>query len=153
VAFAAANGVMPLDMPESVLVRFSGKMQPFVTLRDLVHAIPYYALKKGLSTMEKKGKKSVFNGRIMEIEGLPDLKCEQAFELTDASAKRSTAGCTIKLNPEPIKEYLKSNIVLLKWMIAEGYSDARTLSRRVAKMEAWLEHTECSPRVESSLEC
>jgi aconitate hydratase 2/2-methylisocitrate dehydratase len=120
---------------------------------DPVHAIPYYALKKGLSTMEKKGKKSVFNGRIMEIEGLPDLKCEQAFELTDASAKRSTAGCTIKLNPEPIKEYLKSNIVLLKWMIAEGYSDARTLSRRVAKMEAWLEHTECSPRVESSLEC
>ncbi len=103
--------------------------------------------------MEKKGKKSVFNGRIMEIEGLPDLKCEQAFELTDASAKRSTAGCTIKLNPEPIKEYLKSNIVLLKWMIAGGYSDARTLSRRVAKMEAWLEHTECSPRVESSLEC
>ncbi len=109
--FAAANGVMPLDMPESVLVRFSGKMQPFVTLRDLVHAIPYYALKKGLSTMEKKGKKNRLNGRIMEIKGLPDLKCEQAFELTDASAKRSTAGCTIKLNPEPIKEYLKSNIV------------------------------------------
>mmetsp|Transcript_3658 Transcript_3658/g.8510 ORF Transcript_3658/g.8510 Transcript_3658/m.8510 type:complete len:900 (+) Transcript_3658:79-2778(+) len=140
VAFAAATGVMPLDMPESVLVRFSGKMQPGVTLRDLVHAIPLYAIKQGLLTVEKKGKKNVFNGRVLEIEGLPDLKCEQAFELSDASAERSAAGCTIKLNKEPIIEYLKSNIVLLKWMIAEGYSDPRTLSRRVAKMEAWLEN-------------
>mmetsp|Transcript_1303 Transcript_1303/g.2527 ORF Transcript_1303/g.2527 Transcript_1303/m.2527 type:complete len:907 (+) Transcript_1303:62-2782(+) len=139
VAFAAATGTMPLDMPESVLVRFSGTMQPGVTLRDLVHAIPYYAIKQGLLTVEKKGKKNVFNGRILEIEGLPDLKCEQAFELSDASAERSAAGCTIKLNKEPVIEYLKSNIILLKWMIAEGYSDARTLSRRIAKMEAWLE--------------
>ena len=138
VAFAAATGVMPLDMPESVLVRFSGKMQPGVTLRDLVHAIPYYAIKKGLLTVEKKGKVNVFNGRVLEIEGLPDLKCEQAFELSDASAERSAAGCTIKLNKEPVIEYLKSNIVLLKWMIAKGYSDPRTLTRRVAKMEAWL---------------
>ena len=125
-------------MPESVLVRFSGKMQPGVTLRDLVHAIPYYAIKKGLLTVEKKGKVNVFNGRVLEIEGLPDLKCEQAFELSDASAERSAAGCTIKLNKEPVIEYLKSNIVLLKWMIAKGYSDPRTLTRRVAKMEAWL---------------
>jgi len=138
VAFGAATGVMPLDMPESVLVRFSGKMQPGITLRDLVHAIPYYAIKKGLLTVEKKGKKNIFNGRILEIEGLPDLKCEQAFELSDASAERSAAGCTIKLNKEPVIEYLKSNIVLLKWMIAEGYSDPRTLARRVAKMEEWL---------------
>jgi aconitate hydratase 2/2-methylisocitrate dehydratase len=129
---------MPLDMPESVLVRFSGKMQPGVTLRDLVHAIPYYAIKKGLLTVEKAGKKNIFNGRILEIEGLPDLKCEQAFELSDASAERSAAGCTIKLNKEPVIEYLKSNIVLLKWMISEGYSDARTLARRVRKMEEWL---------------
>eukprot|EP00931_Biecheleriopsis_adriatica_P120591 TRINITY_DN9571_c0_g1_i1.p1 TRINITY_DN9571_c0_g1~~TRINITY_DN9571_c0_g1_i1.p1 ORF type:complete len:919 (+),score=259.07 TRINITY_DN9571_c0_g1_i1:49-2757(+) len=140
VAFAAATGVMPLDMPESVLVRFSGKMQPGVTLRDLVHAIPYYAIKQGLLTVEKKGKKNIFNGRILEIEGLPDLKCEQAFELSDASAERSAAGCTIKLNKEPVIEYLKSNIVLLKWMISEGYSDPRTLGRRVAKMEAWLKN-------------
>ncbi|WP_308079630.1 aconitase family protein, partial [Escherichia coli] len=121
VAFAAATGVMPLDMPESVLVRFKGKMQPGITLRDLVHAIPLYAIKQGLLTVEKKGKKNIFSGRILEIEGLPDLKVEQAFELTDASAERSAAGCTIKLNKEPIIEYLNSNIVLLKWMIAEGY--------------------------------
>jgi len=140
VAFAAATGVMPLDMPESVLVRFSGTMQPGITLRDLVHAIPYFAIQKGLLTVEKKGKKNIFNGQILEIEGLPDLKCEQAFELTDASAERSAAGCTIKLNKESVAEYLRSNIVLLKYMIAEGYSDARTLSRRVAKMEAWLEN-------------
>eukprot|EP00929_Paragymnodinium_shiwhaense_P082677 TRINITY_DN436_c0_g1_i2.p1 TRINITY_DN436_c0_g1~~TRINITY_DN436_c0_g1_i2.p1 ORF type:complete len:908 (-),score=303.04 TRINITY_DN436_c0_g1_i2:460-3183(-) len=140
VAFAAATGSMPLDMPESVLVRFSGKMQPGITLRDLVHAIPYVAIQKGLLTVEKKGKKNIFNGRILEIEGLPDLKCEQAFELSDASAERSAAGCTIKLNKEPVIEYLKSNIVLLKWMVAEGYSDARTLKRRVAKMEEWLKN-------------
>lgn len=140
VAFAAATGTMPLDMPESVLVRFSGTMQPGVTLRDLVHAIPYYAIKQGLLTVEKKGKKNIFNGQVLEIEGLPDLKCEQAFELADASAERSAAGCTIKLNKEPIAEYLRSNITLLKWMISEGYSDARTLARRVAKMEAWLEN-------------
>lgn len=139
VAFAAATGIMPLDMPESVLVRFKGKLQPGITLRDLVHAIPYFAIKQGLLTVEKKGKKNVFNGRILEIEGLPDLTCEQAFELSDASAERSAAGCSIKLNPEPIQEYLRSNIVLLKWMIAEGYGDARTLSRRIAKMEAWLQ--------------
>jgi len=138
VAFAAATGVMPLDMPESVLVRFSGTMQPGITLRDLVHAIPYYAIKQGLLTVPKKGKVNVFNGRILEIEGLPDLKCEQAFELADASAERSAAGCTIKLNKEPIIEYLKSNIVLLKWMVSEGYGDARTLLRRVARMEEWL---------------
>jgi len=140
VAFAAATGVMPLDMPESVLVRFKGKMQPGITLRDLVHAIPYYAIKQGLLTVEKKGKKNVFNGRILEIEGLPDLTCEQAFELSDASAERSAAGCSIKLNKEPIIEYLNSNIAMLKWMIAEGYGDARTISRRIAKMEAWLQN-------------
>jgi len=123
-----------------VLVRFSGEMQPGITLRDLVHAIPYYAIKKGLLTVEKKGKKNVFNGRILEIEGLPNLTCEQAFELSDASAERSAAGCTIKLNKEPIQEYLTSNITLLKWMIAEGYGDARTISRRIAKMEAWLQN-------------
>merc|ERR1719199_643367 len=138
VAFAAATGTMPLDMPESVLVRFTGQMQPGITLRDLVHAIPYFAIQKGLLTVEKKGKKNIFNGRILEIEGLPDLKCEQAFELSDASAERSAAGCTIKLNKEPIIEYLTSNITLLKWMISEGYSDARTLKRRIAKMEAWI---------------
>merc|ERR1712216_1109709 len=140
VAFAAATGSMPLDMPESVLVRFTGTMQPGITLRDLVHAIPYFAIKKGLLTVDKKGKKNIFNGQILEIEGLPDLKCEQAFELSDASAERSAAGCTIKLNKEPIKEYLTSNITLLKWMISEGYSDPRTLKRRIAKMEAWLEN-------------
>ncbi|MFT4196884.1 MAG: bifunctional aconitate hydratase 2/2-methylisocitrate dehydratase [Pseudoxanthomonas sp.] len=138
VAFAAATGVMPLDMPESVLVRFKGQMQPGVTLRDLVHAIPLYAIKAGLLTVEKKGKKNVFSGRILEIEGLPDLKLEQAFELADASAERSAAGCTVRLNKEPIIEYLNSNITLLKWMIAEGYVDARTLARRIKKMEEWL---------------
>jgi aconitate hydratase 2/2-methylisocitrate dehydratase len=115
-------------------------MQPGITLRDLVHAIPYYAIKENLLTIEKKGKKNIFNGRILEIEGLPDLTCEQAFELSDASAERSAAGCTIKLNKEPVIEYLKSNIVLLKWMIAEGYGDARTISRRIAKMDAWLQN-------------
>jgi aconitate hydratase 2/2-methylisocitrate dehydratase len=138
VAFAAATGVMPLDMPESVLVRFKGRMQPGITLRDLVHAIPYAALQRGLLTLEKKGKQNVFNGRILEIEGLPDLKIEQAFELADASAERSAAACTVRLNPEPIAEYLRSNIVLLKWMIAEGYGDPRTLSRRIRAMEDWL---------------
>jgi len=138
VAFAAATGVMPLDMPESVLVRFKGQMQPGITLRDLVHAIPLYAIKQGLLTVEKKGKKNFFSGRILEIEGLPDLKVEQAFELSDASAERSAAGCTIKLHQEPIIEYLKSNIVLLKNMIADGYQDARTIARRIKKMEEWL---------------
>ena len=138
VAFAAATGVMPLDMPESVLVRFKGKMQPGVTLRDLVHAIPLYAIKKGLLTVEKKGKKNIFSGRILEIEGLPDLKAEQAFELADASAERSAAGCTVHLNKEPIMEYIHSNIVLLKNMIAQGYADARTITRRIQAMEAWL---------------
>jgi aconitate hydratase 2/2-methylisocitrate dehydratase len=138
VAFAAATGVMPLDMPESVLVRFKGKMQPGVTLRDLVNAIPLYAIKSGLLTVEKKGKKNIFSGRILEIEGLPDLKVEQAFELSDASAERSAAGCTVHLNKEPIIEYINSNITLMKWMIAEGYADARTLERRIAAQEAWL---------------
>ena len=138
VAFAAATGVMPLDMPESVLVRFKGTMQPGVTLRDLVHAIPLYAIKQGLLTVEKKGKKNIFSGRILEIEGLSTLKVEQAFELADASAERSAAGCTVKLDKEPVIEYLTSNITLLKWMIAEGYQDARSLARRIEKMEAWL---------------
>ncbi|ANH67928.1 bifunctional aconitate hydratase 2/2-methylisocitrate dehydratase [Mitsuaria sp. 7] len=138
VAFGAATGVMPLDMPESVLVRFKGEMQPGVTLRDLVHAIPLYALKAGLLTVAKAGKKNIFSGRILEIEGLPDLKVEQAFELSDASAERSAAGCTIKLNPAPIKEYLSSNVVLMKNMIADGYADAKTLQRRIEKVEAWL---------------
>ena len=138
VAFAAATGVMPLDMPESVLVRFKGKMQPGITLRDLVHAIPYYAIKEGHLTVEKKGKKNLFSGRILEIEGLPELKVEQAFELADASAERSAAGCTIKLDQAPIKEYLNSNIVLLKWMISEGYGDRRTIERRITGMEEWL---------------
>ncbi|MEY4443164.1 MAG: hypothetical protein RL442_2164, partial [Pseudomonadota bacterium] len=138
VAFGAATGVMPLDMPESVLVRFKGQMQPGVTLRDLVHAIPLYAIKAGLLTVEKKGKKNVFSGRILEIEGLPDLKVEQAFELSDASAERSAAGCTIKLNQAPVVEYLKSNVVLMKNMIANGYEDKRTLARRIEKVEAWL---------------
>jgi aconitate hydratase 2 / 2-methylisocitrate dehydratase len=138
VAFAAATGVMPLDMPESVLVRFKGEMQPGVTLRDLVNAIPYYAIKAGLLTVAKQGKKNIFSGRILEIEGLPDLKVEQAFELSDASAERSAAGCTVRLNKEPVIKYLTSNITLLKWMIAEGYADARSLARRIAKMEAWL---------------
>ena len=138
VAFAAATGVMPLDMPESVLVRFKGQMQPGVTLRDLVHAIPLYAIKAGLLTVEKQGKKNIFSGRILEIEGLPDMKVEQAFELSDASAERSAAGCTVRLNKEPIIEYINSNIVLLKNMIAQGYADARTIGRRIQAMEAWL---------------
>ncbi|WP_374605434.1 bifunctional aconitate hydratase 2/2-methylisocitrate dehydratase [Niveibacterium sp.] len=138
VAFGAATGVMPLDMPESVLVRFKGQMQPGITLRDLVHAIPYYAIKAGLLTVAKAGKKNVFSGRILEIEGLPDLKVEQAFELSDASAERSAAGCTVKLNKEPIIEYLNSNIVLMKNMIADGYQDKRTLERRIKAVEAWL---------------
>jgi len=138
VAFAAATGVMPLDMPESVLVRFKGKMQDGITLRDLVNAIPYYAIKAGLLTVEKKGKKNVFSGRILEIEGLPDLKVEQAFELSDAAAERSAAACAIALNKEPIVEYMRSNITLMKWMIAEGYADARTLKRRINAMEEWI---------------
>ncbi len=138
VAFAAATGVMPLDMPESVLVRFKGEMQPGVTLRDLVHAIPLYAIKAGLLTVAKAGKKNIFSGRVLEIEGLPNLKVEQAFELSDASAERSAAGCTIKLNKEPMIEYMTSNIVLMKNMIADGYKDARTLERRIQSMEAWL---------------
>ncbi|MBV7429015.1 bifunctional aconitate hydratase 2/2-methylisocitrate dehydratase [Acidovorax sp. sif1233] len=138
VAFAAATGVMPLDMPESVLVRFKGKMQPGVTLRDLVHAIPLYAIKAGLLTVAKQGKKNIFSGRILEIEGLPDMKVEQAFELSDASAERSAAGCTVRLNKEPVIEYINSNIVLLKNMIAQGYADARTIGRRIKAMEAWL---------------
>ncbi|MFC3607361.1 bifunctional aconitate hydratase 2/2-methylisocitrate dehydratase [Stutzerimonas tarimensis] len=138
VAFAAATGVMPLDMPESVLVRFKGKMQPGITLRDLVHAIPYYAIQQGLLTVEKKGKKNIFSGRILEIEGLTGLTVEQAFELSDASAERSAAGCTIKLPEDSIAEYLRSNITLLRWMISEGYGDPRTLERRAQAMEAWL---------------
>jgi aconitate hydratase 2/2-methylisocitrate dehydratase len=138
VAFGAATGVMPLDMPESVLVRFKGKMQPGVTLRDLVNAIPLYAIKAGLLTVAKQGKKNIFSGRILEIEGLPDLKVEQAFELSDASAERSAGGCTVHLNKEPIIEYINSNITMLKWMIAEGYSDVRTIKRRIKAMEAWL---------------
>ncbi|HJV28185.1 MAG TPA: bifunctional aconitate hydratase 2/2-methylisocitrate dehydratase [Aromatoleum sp.] len=138
VAFAAATGVMPLDMPESVLVRFKGKLQNGVTLRDLVNAIPYYAIKQGLLTVEKKGKKNIFSGRILEIEGLPDLKVEQAFELSDAAAERSAAACAVQLNKEPIIEYMRSNITLMKWMIANGYSDARTLGRRIKAMEAWI---------------
>jgi len=140
VAFAAATGVMPLDMPESVLVRFKGKMQPGVTLRDLVNAIPLYAIKQGLLTVEKKGKKNIFSGRILEIEGLPDLKVEQAFELSDASAERSSAGCSVHLNKEPIIEYINSNITLMKWMIAGGYADARSLQRRIEAQEAWIKN-------------
>jgi aconitate hydratase 2 / 2-methylisocitrate dehydratase len=140
VAFAAATGVMPLDMPESVLVRFKGEMQPGITLRDLVNAIPYYAIKQGLLTVEKKGKQNVFSGRILEIEGMPKLKVEQAFEFSDASAERSAAGCTVKLDKEPIIEYLTSNITLMKWMIAEGYEDKRTLARRIQAMQAWVDN-------------
>jgi len=139
VAFAAATGVMPLDMPESVCVRFTGEMQPGITLRDLVHAIPLKAIEQGLLTVEKEGKKNIFSGRILEIEGLPNLKVEQAFELADASAERSAGGCTIKLNKEPIMEYITSNITMLKWMIAEGYGDVRTITRRIREMEKWLE--------------
>lgn len=138
VAFAAATGVMPLDMPESVLVRFKGEMQPGITLRDLVHAIPYQAIQDGHLTVEKKGKKNVFSGRILEIEGLENLTAEQAFELSDASAERSAAGCTINLSEESVADYLRSNIVMLRWMIAEGYGDARTLERRAKEMENWL---------------
>ena len=138
VAFAAATGVMPLDMPESVLVRFTGTMQPGITLRDLVNAIPYVAIQRDLLTVEKQGKKNVFSGRILEIEGLPDLKVEQAFELSDASAERSAGGCTVRLNEAPIREYLNSNITLLKWMISEGYGDGRTIERRIASMTDWL---------------
>ena len=138
VAFAAATGVMPLDMPESILVRFKGELQPGITLRDLVNAIPYYAIKQGLLTVEKAGKINAFSGRVLEIEGLPDLKVEQAFELSDSSAERSAAGCSIKLNEAPIIEYLESNIVMLNWMIAEGYGDAKTIARRVAEMKAWI---------------
>jgi len=129
---------MPLDMPESVLVRFKGKMQPGVTLRDLVNAIPLYAIRQGLLTVEKKGKKNVFSGRILEIEGLPKLKVEQAFELSDASAERSAAGCTVRLDKEPIIEYMTSNITLMKYMIASGYRDQRTLERRIKAMQAWI---------------
>ena len=142
VAFAAATGVMPLDMPESVLVRFKGTMQPGITLRDLVHAIPYYAIQQGLLTVEKKGKKNVFSGRILEIEGLDKLTVEQAFELSDASAERSAAGCTIKLPESTITEYLRSNVTLLRWMIADGYGDRRTLERRARAMEQWLANPE-----------
>ena len=138
VAFAAATGVMPLDMPESVLVRFKGEMQPGITLRDLVNAIPYAAIQSGDLTIEKKGKKNIFSGRILEIEGLPDLKVEQAFEISDASAERSAGGCTIRLNKEPIIEYFKSNVTLLRWMIDNGYQDPRTLERRAKAMEEWL---------------
>lgn len=138
VAFAAALGVMPLNMPESVLVRFKGELQPGITLRDIVNAIPYVAMQKGLLTVAKENKKNIFSGRIMEIEGLPDLKVEQAFELTDATAERSCAGCTIKLGVETVSEYLRSNVALLKNMVARGYQDARTIMRRVANMEEWL---------------
>jgi aconitate hydratase 2/2-methylisocitrate dehydratase len=142
VAFAATLGVMPLDMPESVLVRFKGEMQPGITLRDLVNAIPYAAIQKGLLTVAKEGKKNVFSGRCLEIEGLPDMKVEQAFELSDASAERSASGCTVRLNKEPIIEYLQSNIVMLRWMIASGYGDAKTLERRAQAMEEWIDNPE-----------
>ena len=138
VAFAAATGMMPLDMPESVLVRFKGTMQPGITLRDLVNAIPYVAIQRGLLTVEKKGKKNVFSGVILEIEGLENLKVEQAFELANASAERSAAAGTVRLAKEPVIEYTRSNVALLKWMIANGYADRRTLERRIAAMEAWL---------------
>ena len=138
VAFAAATGHMPLDMPESVCVRFHGTIQPGITLRDLVHSIPYVAKQKGLLTIEKENKKNIFNGKIIEIEGLPDLTCEQAFELSDATAERSAAGCTIQLNKEPIIEYLQSNIALLEWMIREDYGDKRSIQRRIESMKTWL---------------
>jgi aconitate hydratase 2/2-methylisocitrate dehydratase len=138
VAFAAATGVMPVDMPESVLVRFKGEMQPGITLRDLVNAIPYAAIQNGLLTVAKEGKKNFFSGRVLEIEGLPQLKVEQAVELSDASAERSASGCTIKLDKEPIIEYLQSNIVMLKWMISCGYGDVRTIERRIKAMEEWI---------------
>ena len=140
VAFGAALGVMPLDMPESVLVKFKGEIQPGITLRDLVNAIPYAALQSGQLTLPKEGKINVFSGRCLEIEGLPDLKVEQAFELSDASAERSASGCTIKLNEEPIREYLESNITLLRWLISEGYEDKKTLERRAQAMQEWLDN-------------
>ena len=140
VGFAATLGVMPLDMPESVLVRFSGEMQPGITLRDLVNAIPYAAIQQGLLTVEKEGKKNIFSGRCLEVEGLPNLKVEQAFEISDASAERSASGCTIKLGEEPIIEYLNSNIVMLRWMIANGYGDPKTLERRAQGMEEWIKN-------------
>jgi aconitate hydratase 2/2-methylisocitrate dehydratase len=142
VAFAATLGVMPLDMPESVLVRFKGEMQPGITLRDLVNAIPYAAIQKGLLTVAKEGKKNIFSGRCLEIEGLPNMKVEQAFELSDASAERSASGCTVRLDKEPIIEYLQSNIVMLRWMIASGYGDAKTLERRAQAMEEWIKNPE-----------
>ncbi|WP_408900660.1 bifunctional aconitate hydratase 2/2-methylisocitrate dehydratase [Photobacterium piscicola] len=142
VAFAAATGVMPLDMPESILVRFKGEMQAGITLRDLVHAIPYFAIQQGLLTVEKSGKINEFSGRVLEIEGVEHLSVEQAFELSDASAERSAAGCTVKLSPESITEYLNSNIVMLKWMIAKGYGDRRTIERRITAMQAWLANPE-----------
>ena len=142
VAFAATLGVMPLDMPESVLVRFKGEMQPGITLRDLVNAIPYAAIQSGSLTVAKEGKKNVFSGKCLEIEGLPDMKVEQAFELSDASAERSASGCTVRLNKEPIIEYLKSNIVMLRWMIASGYGDPKTLERRAQAMEEWIDNPE-----------
>mgnify|MGYP000131101752 CR=1 FL=1 len=138
VAFAAATGVMPLDMPESVLVRFKGKMQPGITLRDLVHAIPYYGIQQGLLTVDKEGKKNIFSGRVLEIEGIEGLTVEQAFELSDASAERSASGCTIKMDEDAVAEYLTSNITMLRWMISQGYGDVRTLERRAVKMEEWL---------------
>jgi aconitate hydratase 2/2-methylisocitrate dehydratase len=142
VAFAAAMGVMPLDMPESVLVRFKGEMQPGITLRDLVNAIPYQAIQNGELTVAKQGKKNVFSGRILEIEGLPDLKVEQAFEFADASAERSANGCTVRLNKEPIIEYLQSNITLMQNLIEQGYEDKRTLQRRIEGMQNWLNNPE-----------
>jgi aconitate hydratase 2/2-methylisocitrate dehydratase len=142
VAFAAATGVMPLDMPESILVRFKGEMQPGITLRDLVHAIPYYGIKQGLLTVEKAGKINEFSGRVLEIEGVEHLTVEQAFELSDASAERSAAGCTVKLSQESIEEYLNSNITMLKWMISEGYGDRRTIERRITAMQEWLDNPE-----------
>ncbi len=150
VAFASALGVMPLDMPESVLVRFKGEMQPGITLRDLVNAIPYAAIQEGLLTVEKKGKKNIFNGRVLEIEGLPDLKVEQAFELSDASAERSANGCTVSLDKEPIIEFMNSNIALMEWMIDEGYEDARTLQRRIDSMKAWLDDPQLMERDEDA---
>ena len=142
VAFAATLGVMPLDMPESVLVRFKGEMQPGITLRDLVNAIPYAAIQQGHLTVAKKGKKNIFSGKCLEVEGLPDLKVEQAFEISDASAERSASGCTIKLNKEPIIEYLNSNIIMLRWMISNGYGDPKTLERRARSMEEWIKNPE-----------
>ena len=142
VAFAATLGVMPLDMPESVLVRFKGEMQPGITLRDLVNAIPYAAIQKGLLTVEKEGKKNIFSGKCLEIEGLPNLKVEQAFELSDASAERSASGCTVRLSKEPIIEYLESNIIMLRWMIASGYGDSKTIERRAQAMEEWIKNPE-----------